>query len=492
MKKSLFTKIFSTQILVALTVVLIIVPMIFILIGDYFVASQKDDVLEDATRVARLSSQFSEVSIDERTKEFYISGLELVGGRSCVVVVDTDGHVVAVPENISGIDLSIMDADFIDEVRSGKYSLRMFEGGKLFEEQSIVAIVPIMRATPDGKGNFMGAAVAFRPIPEVRGIQYKIIKIILMAQIVAWLVALIVSFIITRQITKPIKKMRSAARKLASGNFNERIPITSQDEIGELAQSFNSMTQSLSELEDMRTSFLSDVSHELRTPMTIISGFVEGILDGTIPESEREKYLTIVSDEAKRLSRLVKDLLEATRLEQGTKKPEKISFDINRLVTESIISYEQQLTEKNISVSLNLQEKENYAFADKDSIKRVLINLIDNAIKFTPKNGSISVSAVKTGGKIRTSIENTGDGISKEDLRHIWERFYKSDKSRSVDKKGVGLGLHIVKMIIAQHNGEIFAESEEGKYARFTFIIDAGTNMPSVEAESTENHISND
>lgn len=485
MKKSLFTKIFSTQIIVALTVVAIIVPMIFILIGDYFVSVQKDDILEDGTRVARLAAQLPDVSVDERTKGFYISGLELVGGRSCVIVVDANANVVAAPENVYGIDLSILEPDFLDEVRSGNHSLRMFDGGKLFKEQSIVAIVPIMRATPDRKGNFIGAAIAFRPIPEVRVIQYRTIKIILMAQIVAWIVALIVSFIITRQITKPIKKMRSAARKLASGNFNERIPITSQDEIGELAQSFNSMTQSLSELEDMRKSFLSDVSHELRTPMTIISGFVEGILDGTIPESEREKYLTIVSNESKRLSRLVKDLLEATRLEQGTKQPEKTNFDVNRLVTESVVSYEQQLTEKNISVSLNLQEKENYAYADKDSIKRVLINLIDNAIKFTPENGSISVSTRRTGGKIRTSIENTGDGISKEDLRHIWERFYKTDKSRSVDKKGVGLGLHIVKMIIAQHNGEIFAESEEGKYARFTFIIDAGANILPADAEKT-------
>ena len=141
-------------------------------------AVQKDDILEDATRVARLAAQLPDVSVDERTKEFYISGLELVGGRSCVIVVDSGGNVVAAPENVSGIDLSIIDADFIDEARSGKYSLRMFEGGKLFEQQSIVAMVPIMRATPDGKGNFMGAAVAFRPIPQVREIQYKIIKII--------------------------------------------------------------------------------------------------------------------------------------------------------------------------------------------------------------------------------------------------------------------------------------------------------------------------
>ncbi len=482
MKKSLFSKIFVTQILVTLAVVVIIIPMVFVMIGDYFVSVQEDDILMDATRVANLTQQISEMGDNERIKEFYISGLEFVGGKSSVLVVNAKGDVVASPNNLSGIDLSLMNESFIEEVRDGKSSVRL-ENGKMFAEQTVVAIVPIMKFDSQTESPVMiGAAIAFRPIPMVREIQYRTIHIIIIAQVVAWLVALIVSYIITRQITKPVKRMRKATRSLAAGNFNERIPITSQDEIGELAQSFNSMTQALSELEDMRTSFLSDVSHELRTPMTIISGFVEGILDGTIPEEEREKYLAIVSTEASRLSRLVKDLLEATRLEQGTKLPVKENFDINRLVTESVISYEQQLTEKNISVSLNLQEKENYAYADRDSIKRVLINLIDNAIKFTPENGSITLCTRKTGGKISTSIENTGDGISKEDLRHIWERFYKTDKSRSTDKKGVGLGLHIVKTIIAQHHGEIFAESEEGKYARFTFSISAGS-MPATAVE---------
>ncbi len=477
MRKSLFTKIFTTQILVALTVVIIIIPMIFILVGDYFVSAQKDDILEDGNRVARLASQLPELSSDERVRRFYISGLELVGGRSCVIVVDANGNIVAAPETVSGIDLSKMDADFIDEVRDGEYSLKKIDGGKLFEEQSIVAIVPIMKSMPGEKDVLIGAAIAFRPVLQAKGIQYKIINIILMAQVVAWLVALIVSFIITRHITKPIKQMRLAARKLASGDFNARISITSKDEVGELAQSFNSMTESLSELEDMRTSFISDVSHELRTPMTIISGFVEGILDGTIPESEHEKYLRIVSDESRRLSRLVHDLLETTRLEKPVKTIEKTDFDINRLITECVISYEQRLTEKKINVNLDFPERECFVSGEKDSIKRVIINLIDNAIKFTPEEGTITVSAQKIAGKVKTSVENTGQGISKEDLRHIWERFYKSDKSRSADRKGFGLGLHIVKTIIAQHNGEIFAESEEGKFARFTFSIDEGTNI---------------
>ena len=477
MRKSLFSKIFATQIVVALTVVIIIIPMIFILIGEYLVSIQKDDILQDATRVAGLTMQMTEIRNDQKTKEFYHCGVEFAGGQSKILVVSREGEVLVKPSKLEGVDLRLMDKGFIECVKDGKSAVKLYDKGKMFKIETIVAIVPVSKMdVVSGENIFLGAAVALRPIPQVREIQYRTVNIIILAQCVAWLVALIVSFVITRQITKPIKRMRKAARILATGNFNERIPVTTNDEIGELAQSFNMMTESLSELEDMRTSFLSDVSHELRTPMTIINGFVEGILDGTIPESEQKKYLTIVNDESKRLSRLVKDLLEATRLEQDVKKLNKTEFDMNRLVTESAISYEQQLTEKSISVNLILDGQECYAFADKDSIKRVLVNLIDNAIKFTPENGKITVCTKLCDEGVQTSVENTGCGISKEDLRHIWEKFYKSDKSRSIDKKGVGLGLHIVKTIIAQHEGSIKAESEEGKFARFTFTVDAGNN----------------
>jgi len=475
-RKSLFSKFFITQIIVALTVIAIIIPTIFLLIGEYFVSTQKGDVMQDASRVAALTAQIADIGINEETRKFYNSGIEFAGGQSTIIVVGANGEIVAAPSSPDGVNLKHIDKSFIEDVKEGKSVVKLYAKGSIFAEQSIVAIVPVVKRNAlTGATSFLGASVAFRPMPMVRYIRNRIIMIIIVAQMVAWLVAFIISFILTRHITNPLKKMRDAAKSIASGNFNERIPITSNDEIGALAESFNSMTTSLNELEDMRTSFLSDVSHELRTPMTIIGGFVEGILDGTIPESEQEKYLTIVSGEARRLSRLVSDLLEATRLEQGKIKIEKANVDMNRLATESIIAYEQKLTEKNISVSLNLCGEQCLALADKDSIKRVLINLIDNAIKFTPEGGSITITTDCEDKKVKVSVLNSGEGISEADLRHIWERFYKSDKSRGMDKKGVGLGLHIVKTIISQHGGEVFAESKEGEFAKFTFVLDEGS-----------------
>lgn len=475
MRKSLFSKIFFTQLIVTLMVILLIIPTIFVMIGDFFVSTNKETILQDAGRVSTLMSQIAEVGGNEATWEFFRSGIEFAGGQSTVIVTNSEGSIIASPKNPEGVNLQKIDQNFIKSAAEGKSVIKLYQQGSIFSEQTIVAIVPISKYdVVTAEKHFFGAVIAFKPMPQIRYIQNRLIAIIFMSQFIAWIIAFIVAFILTRQIIKPLKKMRNAAKSIAAGNFNERISITSNDEIGQLAESFNSMTESLNELENMRSSFISDVSHELRTPMTIISGFIEGVLDGTIPEEEKNKYLATVLEEVKRLSRLVSELLEASRLEQGKIKIEKQNVDMNRMVAESVFNYEQQLTEKKINVNLQLDENECMALADKDSIKRVMINLIDNAIKFTPESGNISVSTQHTDKKVYVSIENSGDGISKEDLRHIWERFYKTDKSRSHDKKGVGLGLHIVKTIISQHGGEIYAESEEGKFARFTFILDEG------------------
>ncbi len=472
-KSTLFTKLFLMQVVVALITILLIIPTIFVLVGDYFVGSQKGDILQEAQRVATLSEKILEIGDNASVWNFYKMTIDHAGQGSMVLVLNANGEIVAAPNNTPYVNKEYIGSDFIDPVRDGHAFTKLYGKGKMFSEQMLAGMAPIMKTDAvTGKRTFIGAAVVLRAMPQINKIRASLTNIIFFAQLVSWFMAFIISSLLTRQITNPIKKMRNAAKSIAAGNFNERIPITSNDEIGQLAESFNQMTRSLSELEIMRSSFVSDVSHELRTPMTIISGFVEGIVDGTIPESEHGKYLNIVLSETKRLSRLVTELLEASRLEQGKVVLNKESIDMNRMVTESIITYEQRLTEKNIDVNLDLDGSECCAFADRDSIKRVLINLIDNAIKFTPEGGRIRIRTEHAARKVRVTVENTGAGISPEDLNHIWERFYKTDKSRGMDKKGVGLGLHIVKTIIMQHGGEINAESVEGEYARFIFTLD--------------------
>lgn len=473
--RTLFSKIFLLQITVAVSAIVIIIPLIFYLIGNYFIASQEKDIIQDAKRISEMSEKIVNQPNNADTWNYYRMVIDFASRDSRIIVINLKGDVVAATKNISGINLSEIDETFINQIKNGKTSLRIYNKGKVFEEQTLVAIAPITNGkSNNGEEMLVGATLAVRGMPYLKNIQNDIVGIVIYTQGIVWLLAFFISFILTGQITSPIKKMKNAAKSIANGNFKERIPITSNDEIGQLAESFNSMTESLGELETMRSSFVSDVSHELRTPMTIISGFVEGIMDGTIPENEREKYLGIVLSEAKRLTRLVSELLEASKLEQDKVELKKESFDMNRILTETLISYEQQITQKNIDVNLMLEGNECNAYADRDSIKRVLINLIENAIKFTPVDGKITLKTESNDKKVITSVENTGEGISENDLKHIWERFYKTDKSRGEDKKGAGLGLHIVKTIIKKHKGEIFAESKQGEYTRFTFILDKG------------------
>ena len=221
----------------------------------------------------------------------------------------------------------------------------------------------------------------------------------------------------------------------------------------------------------MRSSFIANVSHDLRTPMTTIIGFVEGIMDGTIPEEKRQWYLSIVLDESRRLSRIVTDLLDLSKLEQGSFNIEPREFDINELMRLSIIKFEKRITEKNISLTVGFETENMRVDADKDAIQRVITNLFDNAIKFTPEGGFIDVNTGVKDGSAYVSIQNSGLGIEKKDLMHIFDRFYKSDKSRSLDKNGAGLGLYIVKSIIQAHGERVWAESEPGEFTRFSFTL---------------------
>ena len=289
-------------------------------------------------------------------------------------------------------------------------------------------------------------------------------------------VALIFIYMLSNRLTKPIKEINNAAKSIAGGDFARRVSVDAENEIGELGETFNKMATSIEQLENMRRSFVANVSHELRTPMTTITGFVEGIMDGTIPPEKHQQYLTIVLDESKRLSRLVTDLLDLSKMEQGKFTLDIREFDINEMVRLNIIKSEKRITEKNIQLTVSFQKENQKVLADKDSIQRVLTNLMDNAIKFTQPDGFMDIRTGLANGKVFVAIQNSGMGIAKDELVHVFDRFYKTDKSRSQDKSGAGLGLYIVKNIVQSHGENIWAESEPGEFARFNFTLKPAKN----------------
>ena len=237
------------------------------------------------------------------------------------------------------------------------------------------------------------------------------------------------------------------------------------------------MAVSLSSVEGMRRSFVANVSHELKTPMTTIAGFIDGILDGTIPDEKRNYYLKIVSDEVKRLSRLVKSMLDLSRIDNGQLRLNPVRFDLTEVACNTLLSFEQRIEQKNIRITDLEDCRREEVNADYDLIGQVVYNLLDNAVKFTNEGGSISLRVYREPGRVVCAVRNTGMGLPAREMPHIFERLYKTDKSRGLDKNGVGLGLYIVKTVINLHHGEIKVSSVEGEYCEFSFWLpDAAEN----------------
>lgn len=303
--------------------------------------------------------------------------------------------------------------------------------------------------------------------------QYKLAFLeIFSIEVVTLFFVAVFMYLFSGNITRPLNKINNTLKEFARGNFDKRVEYKHNNEIGELALNINKMADSIGALEKMRQDFVSDISHELRTPITSISGFISGILDGTVPKEEHEKYLRIVLSEARRLSRLLNELISLSRIEDSVKKLEMSDFDIEEMSKIVLLKFEKQITDKNIDVSFELEGEDFIVHADRDKYTQVLINLIHNSVKFTPNGGRICISIKKEGKKCIFNIANSGIGIPEDKLKFIWERFYKADNSRSTDRSGIGLGLYIVKKIIDAHDEKISVESRTGEGTAFEFTIE--------------------
>ena len=325
-------------------------------------------------------------------------------------------------------------------------------------------------------GHLAGAVVVLSSSEEWTGLKDAMTKTLIMASLWIMLAALIAVYFISERVTSPLKDMSHAAKDFAAGRFDSRIVVRGDDEIAELGIAFNQMAASLQNLDTVRNTFLSNVSHDLRTPMTTIAGFIDGIREGIIPYEKQGYYLDIVSSEVHRLSRLVASLLDLSRIQAGDRKFVFKPFDICEMARQIIISCEQRLLEKDLQVEFLCDEDKMVVQADHDAIYQILYNLCDNAIKFSEQGGVYRITItertdIKSRSKIQVSVYNSGQGIVAEDIPFVFERFYKADKSRGLDKKGAGLGLYIAKTIITAHNEEIWVTSEYGKDCQFNFTL---------------------
>lgn len=378
---------------------------------------------------------------------------------SQVVIFDRDGNFLLGTQSATALS-----PDITADILSGGSKYTISDLGGMLSRKSLNYFYIISGNTAQAEGIILVTT----PNITDAGFVSRVIKLFIAIALWIFLAVLIGVYMVSESITAPIKKASHAAAQYALGDFTERIPVNGQDEIATLSQAINNMADSLSKTEENRNTFIANVSHDLRTPMTTISGFADGILDGTIPPEKQNHYLEIISSETHRLSRLVSSLLEMSKAGKGNITP--VRFNLTEKARQALIGLESRIDGKKLEIEFNCDE-DVFVMADNDSIHQVVYNLTENAVKFCNEGGTISVNMGKEGKKAYFEIRNTGEVIPKDEIPLLFERFYKSDRSRGLDKSGMGLGLYIVKTNLAAHGEGITVTSEQGKFTCFRFTL---------------------
>lgn len=471
MKLRLFKRYYLAMGLIICISLLIILMLLSVVLNNYAVWNTYKTLKQSCTQVSETVAEIEDADV---SKEFLsISRVlsNVIG--SDMFVTDEHGTVIVCAcdewqEQSKCLHSSyIVPKDVITRAVNGKRPV---------VDNLDMYINPYCVAADSFKTDETYYIFAASPMEQVEGLMGTMTKLFVRVAIIPILLMFVLSILITYRMAKPLKNMSDAAKAMAKGDFSKRIPVTSDDEIGELAVSFNMMTNSLARLETMRRSFVGSVSHELRTPMTTISGFIDGILDGTIPEDKHRYYLSIVSSEVKRLSRLVNGMLDISKLEAGEVQLKKDIFSLREMIFSIVIGQEQRIEKGGFEIE-GLDNLDDIKIsADRDLIHQVVYNLVDNAIKFTNQNGKISFTLSEENDNITFVIKNTGDGIPENELPFVFERFYKGDKSRSDIKNSLGLGLYLVKTIVSAHKGQVSVASRQGQFTAFKIILPKGDN----------------
>ncbi|MBQ2729350.1 MAG: HAMP domain-containing histidine kinase [Clostridia bacterium] len=498
--KGIFFKYMATFLLITVIIFAVLTSTISVIVNSYG-TNMKTESLSNAANSAAvyIKNDFaSEYYPDFDTylyKEYkdlkLLLDLLSVNDTSMLMfIADSEGQVI----HFGGSE-NISIATEANSGGTGKYTVpekitkRLIQGehvslnddmGGFFRSDHIYYSIPLYN-----DGDYVGAVFASANSTGTDALLSTMTRTVTLAVLWVMLASLVAMYFITERFLSPIRDMSRAAKSFANGSFDARVEVIGNDEVAELARAFNNMASSLQTLEDMRRSFLANVSHDLRTPMTTISGFIDGILDGAIPKDQHEYYLGIIAGEVRRLSRLVSSLLDISRIEAGERKFTPTVYDVCEQGREIIISNIQRLEEKRLDVRFECDADNMYVLADKDSIHQIFYNICDNAIKFSKEGGVYEIKITEKSGTVFVSVYNEGEGISKEDIPFIFERFYKSDKSRGKDKTGVGLGMYISRAIIEAQGQKIWVESEHTKWCRFTFTLQGIKNAERIKNNDT-------
>ena len=439
----------------------------FSLSYNYARSQQSDELLDRAEIMSRLSVDYLEsgryLNIEDLRNDPGFQQLASFGATVSDVqfmICNTEGHVLlSTDENLSGKVVTMPEEMTREILEEGSTSGRDDLDG-LYEQKRMVVGVPVVNRDTD---RTVGVVYAVSLSTSADTMWQGFVGLFFMTAFVVLMIAFMASSITAMRQVQPIREMVQATRQYAEGDFDVRMKDYGQrDEMGELAASFNNMAESLQQTERQRREFIANISHELKTPMTTIAGYTDGILDGTIPPENERQYLQIISDESRRLSRLVRRMLDVSQLQVMDPLKSGRHFDICESMRRVLISMEKKITDRHLDVDADIPEEPILVRGDNDMITQVIYNLLENATKFAREGTTLYLGVTTIDGKARVTVRNLGDTIPAEELPLLFERFHKSDKSRSEDKDGVGLGLYIVKTILEQHKEKINVTSENG------------------------------
>ena len=491
MQKSLFTKYLRITSLIILVSFLCLGLVMIFVISQYWQTEKRDLLSRNARSVAELAESTAffdgtQYNLDGNRLQAFMT-VFAESSDSEIFLTDRGGNrlVSSSVDSESPAQDAVVASAYMQPALSGGY-IGLGTLGGIYQEAHYVVGVPISVEGLAGRDIVIGAVFAASNARLMDGYRRNIVKMFLFAALVTFLVSFAVVWVFSYRMARPLREMAHAAREFGSGNFSVRVNASTDDEIGQLALAFNNMASSLATSENVRRNFIANVSHELKTPMTTIAGFIDGILDGTIPQEKQSHYLKIVSQEVKRLSRLVRTMLDLSRIDNGELKLRPGRFDISHTVVEALLSFEKSIDDKQLEIQ-GLEDMDSlFVDGDPDMIHQVVYNLTENAVKFTNPGGYIRFRVEDLPDRVQVTIRNSGQGIPADEVPLVFDRFYKTDKSRSQDKTGMGLGLYIVKTIIKLHNGEITVSSVENEYCQFQFWLPKITVVESAKALKDE------
>ncbi len=465
MKHTLYLKFLLAYIIFGVFGVVIVTTFVPTMIQEHLTREKSSELYSQGSLIA--DTYASELYKSETSLEEVKEQLDFLSDctGSIVQIINPSGRLILDSTREIDVETTIMIDYFDPTVSANSYYIigNFFE---TFDTEKLSVIAPI---TADYK--VKGYVVIHYEMSAIMSDCYSLLSISYITLAILFFLSLIILIFFTEIVYLPLRKITQATEQYATGNMHYKFSVDSGDEIGYLAACLSYMASEIARSEDDQKKFVANVSHDFRSPLTSIRGYLEAMIDGTIPPEMHEKYLTIVLNETERLTKLTNSLLTLNNLNTKGMLLNTTHFDINETIRNTIATFEGTCRKKGISIELVLTGEVLYVFADKEKIQQVLYNLIDNAIKFSHSNSTIKIETSEKRNKIFVSVKDTGIGIPKEDIQMIWDRFYKSDLSRGKDKKGTGLGLSITKEIINAHNENINVISTPEEGSEFIFSL---------------------